>query len=593
MKSLAPYSALSRTRPLLGREEIEGLTVGWSDGWDQAAERDGRAARANNKTFHLLVSFPHGTDVEKARAACDSFADTFLHSGDHGDRWRNVRAFHTDRDHPHMHIVIDRRGESGRLLQIHPAAEVNPSLLRELQVNAAAEYGLLLNDTPRVSRGLTSVPKTTEEWRLAWRDSPERGRTEYRQTYAGMAERFARDGAAFEAEANLELAKRFENGPEHLRHHAGPLMEAGQHLQNGGALTMDDMGGATAREITVEDVQAMDDESVRAQAIRTVRDLDELTPLIEDEGERARAEMVRDRIKAEFAPIVPEFETEGEVPERDDDLGSVVEASRTAGIALDASRHSPEPDGPAPDGERTAVEDRGSDAEPAAMKGGDRETDPQETLDDADGRVRAAYEARGMNADRALARIRGGMEAEPETLEYWNDQEVRERMRAGDVPRSVAEREIAELHQYASGTYMAAARAIDLDHSLDASEAEAPQDTMKFRQAQEAEIAPDAVVRDMGEAARSQEREARSGREDAAQAEAVPEEAEASVPDSAERENRPTLLPTRTPFPEEDTRSDLQRRLDVKRERLDQERQDGPEQEHAPSRGGDLDFDFD
>lgn len=580
---------------MTGREQMRELTWDWADEWQRAAERDGRAGRTNNKTFHLLVSFPHGTDVEKARLAADSFADTFLHSGDHGDRWRNVRAFHTDRDHPHMHIIIDRRGESGRLMQIHPAAEINPTLLRELQVNAAAEHGLLLNDTPRVSRGLTSVPRTTEEWRLAWRESPERGRAEYRQTYAGLAEGFAWDATEREGRENFDLAKRLERGPESLRKFSAPVREAGLHLLEGRTLTMDDMGGTTAQTFTVEDVRAMDEESLRVQAIRTVRDLDELTPHIEDETERARAELVRDRIKAEFAPIVPEFEREGDIPERDDDLNSVVESSRTMETALEARRQqSPEVEGSGRDqGERGIENDRMATAVERT-----READPQETLDAADGRVRAAYEARGMNADRALARIKGGMEAEPETLEYWNDQEVRERMRHGDVPRAVAEREIAELHRYAAGTYMAAARAIDLDHSLDSPDVDAPQDALKFRQTREPEreVENVEIERTMGEAAHTQEREARSGLEDAALAESIQSKTEEQPEpekgiSSVSEETDPNRLPTRTPFPEDDTRSDLQRSLDEERQRLAQERRERPEREHAPSRS--LDFDFD
>jgi len=582
---------------MTGREQVRELTRNWSDEWQRVAERDGRAGRTTNKTFHLLVSFPHGTDVEKARLAADSFADTFLHSGDYGDRWRNVRAFHTDRDHPHMHIVIDRRGESGRLMQIHPGAEINPTLLRELQVNAAAEYGLLLNDTPRASRGLTSVPKTTEEWRLAQGDTPERGRAEYRQTYAGLAAGFAQDVAQSEARESFDLAKRLEQGPEGLRKFAEPVQEAGQHLQNGRALTMDDMGGAAVREFTVEDVRAMDEEGLRVQAVRTVRDLEELAPHIEDETERARAELVRDRIKAEFAPLVPEFERTGDIPERDDGLNSVVDASRTMETALEASRQqSPEVERPDRDPGERGVQDDGL----ATTGESAREADPQETLDSADGRVRAAYEARGMNADRALARIKGGMEAEHETLEYWNDQEVRERMRLGDVPRSVAEREIAELHQYAAGTYTAAARAIDLDYSLDSPDVDAPEDVAKFRQTREPEREMERVEaeRNVGEAAHSQEREARSGLEDAAQAEANPSETgklrEPEEEPALTREGTsPNQLPTRTPFPEEDTRSDLQRSMDEERQRLAQERREHPEQEHAPSRGPDFDFDFD
>ena len=54
-------------------------------------------------------------------------------------------------------------------------------------------------------------------------------------------------------------------------------------------------------------------------------------------------------------------------------------------------------------------------------------------------------------------------------------------MRAGDLPRSEAEREVADLHNYASGTYRAATRAISRGVSLDATEVYAPRDLIVER----------------------------------------------------------------------------------------------------------------
>jgi len=79
----------------------------------------------------------------------------------------------------------------------------------------------------------------------------------------------------------------------------------------------------------------------------------------------------------------------------------------------------------------------------------------------ADARVIEAYEAKGMNGQRALARIIGGKDAEPETLDYWREEEIKELMREGDVPRAVAIREIDDLQKFASGTYREAERQIE------------------------------------------------------------------------------------------------------------------------------------
>lgn len=133
---------------LQGSSEIKNLSHVWAQRWDDAETLDGRAARSKSKTYHLIVSFPEGTDEERAHDAANTFADRFLTSGDMGDRWSHIRAWHTDRAHPHMHIVIDRRGENGRMMQINPARDISPARLRGLQVDAAAEHGLLLNSRP-------------------------------------------------------------------------------------------------------------------------------------------------------------------------------------------------------------------------------------------------------------------------------------------------------------------------------------------------------------------------------------------------------------------------------------------------------------
>ena len=96
-----------------GREDIKGLAHAWAERWEAAARYDGRSARAASQTYHVVVSFPSGTEAEAARGAADLFAERFLTSGEFGDAWRHVRPWHTDTEHPHIHLVIDRRGASG------------------------------------------------------------------------------------------------------------------------------------------------------------------------------------------------------------------------------------------------------------------------------------------------------------------------------------------------------------------------------------------------------------------------------------------------------------------------------------------------
>lgn len=433
--------------PVEDRLDIEEIAASWAEDWQVAAEQDGRFARAKSKTFHLLVSFPEGTDTGKAKAAAWSFADRLCHSGDYGDEWRNVRAWHEDRGHPHMHLVIDRRGASGRMMKIHPAAEINPTVLRGLQVDTAAEQGIALNDTPRASRGVTRQPQSTREWR-AERGPDVRGRAPSRDRYAALAKGFAEDTARREAEAHKELAARLQSrGQTGL---ADTLRDAARILEAGKALkTMD---GEAAREITPEDLMAMDAETLSKTLSEAVREAEELAPQITDETERVALEVETGQIWRDFAHLLPEDERSEQAREvgRDRVRDMLVPE---AAIATRGRLQEYEPDD---DTRRTDLN------QPSRIESPERETaDPWVQVEAADAKVVAAYEARGLNGERAVARIIGGKEAEPETLQYWREEEIRERMREGDVPRAVATRDVDDLQKAASDAYREAERQIE------------------------------------------------------------------------------------------------------------------------------------
>ena len=429
------------------RDEIGDIAAAWAEDWKHAAEQDQRFARAKTNTFHLLVSFPEGTDTGRAKAAAWTFADRLCHSGEYGDEWRNVRAWHEDRAHPHMHLVIDRRGESGRMMKIHPAADINPKVLRALQVDTAAEQGIALNDTPRSSRGLTHQPESSREWR-AERGPQPRGRTQMRDRYADLAKGFAMDTARREADAYDDLAARLQSrGQTGL---AKTVSDAARTLEAGEELTI--MDGEAAREITPKDLQAMDAETLSKTIAEAMREAEELAPQIADETERAALEVEAGKIRREFAHLLPEDDR----PEHSREVGQDRMRDLLGHEAAIATRGRL--------GEHEPDEDAGSSDlnQASRTESPDRETaDPWVQVEAADAKVVEAYEAKGLNGQRALARIIGGKDAEPETLQFWREEEIKELMREGDVPRSVATREINDLQKFASGTYREAERQIE------------------------------------------------------------------------------------------------------------------------------------
>ncbi len=139
-------------------------------------------------TTHFAVSFPPGTPLDAAENAGLEWARILFHSGRFGAEWDYVTAFHTDREHPHTHIVVNRRGfppensrasTMGKWLKIAHRYEpdkalaaqngkefgINYKILRDVQVEAAAKFGIFLEATSRKDRGLDSPSLTHGQYR--------------------------------------------------------------------------------------------------------------------------------------------------------------------------------------------------------------------------------------------------------------------------------------------------------------------------------------------------------------------------------------------------------------------------------------------
>ena len=463
---------------LQGASEIKGVSDTWAQRWGEAEALDGRAARAKTNTYHIIVSFPEGTDWERAHDAASTFADRFLISGEFGDRWNHIRAWHTDRAHPHMHIVIDRRGESGVMMQINPSRDISPARLRGLQVDAAAEHGLLLNDTPRVSRGLRGKGLSTSEWRTE-QLGQRIGRNPNRVAYERLATGIADETTRFEAAQLRRLARTLEAGrtlapdtnhQQQQQRFITALDGAAIALEHGKDLHLMEPQTLEEDRTTLDALNAMSVDDLAETMRNAVREAEEIAPQLNDETQRAKLEIETGRIRELYAPYVPEFAAAAQEVEPYDGLGRVIDSRLGADQERERAPYELDHD----------AYDNDLDPEPVRRN-------PSQTLSDADGRVIDAYAARGMNGERALARIKGGMEATQETRAYWHEQEIKERVRVGDLPWSVAEHEVVDLHDYASGTYGAATRAISRGVSLDATEIYAPKDPM-FERGRDADI---------------------------------------------------------------------------------------------------------
>ncbi|MEP0961338.1 MAG: relaxase/mobilization nuclease domain-containing protein [Roseobacter sp.] len=133
---------------VLSVKEIEQVTRRFSAQWNEAFHPK------LGHTSHLLMAFPIGTrgeDVtEITREICERF---FQGEGSHFDY---IAAVHEDRDHPHAHIVLNRRSKDGEFFFLKEGHHFNYDSFREAMVDVSDRYGLRLEATRKLERGITT-----------------------------------------------------------------------------------------------------------------------------------------------------------------------------------------------------------------------------------------------------------------------------------------------------------------------------------------------------------------------------------------------------------------------------------------------------
>ncbi len=115
-------------------------------------------------TSHMLLSFPTDVSAEQVQGIALDWCEHFFESGHYGDEWDYVVAVHTDRDHPHAHILLNNRGkDQGVWFACWAEGVMSPQLMREKQAEIAEQYGVALDATTRLERGIFARPAGLEE----------------------------------------------------------------------------------------------------------------------------------------------------------------------------------------------------------------------------------------------------------------------------------------------------------------------------------------------------------------------------------------------------------------------------------------------
>lgn len=134
---------------LNGKDAQKALLDDWHLDLSAGQYRRGEAGkpptRALKLVHHVVLSMPAPTPPEKVLAAARKFAREQF-----GAERRYAMVLHTDQRHPHVHLVVQAEGLTGRKLHI------DKRLLRQWREDFARylrEQGVAANATPRFVRG--------------------------------------------------------------------------------------------------------------------------------------------------------------------------------------------------------------------------------------------------------------------------------------------------------------------------------------------------------------------------------------------------------------------------------------------------------
>ena len=151
---------------MLPHRQLRELAQSWAVETGNYQAGQPAAESVQELTTHIVVSFPPGTTVAIAFATARDWAEEMFGSGRNGGTFDYLTACHTDRAHPHMHLVINRRALEGHWLKIskrHPYLSYDK--LRSALVDIAMRHGIVLDATSRVERGIVDLPTTYAEYR--------------------------------------------------------------------------------------------------------------------------------------------------------------------------------------------------------------------------------------------------------------------------------------------------------------------------------------------------------------------------------------------------------------------------------------------
>ena len=287
----------------LDNKEIKELTERFAKRWSAGFKPK------LGQTTHMLMSFPIGTKGEDVRDIAANVAERFFQTNE--GHFDYIIAVHEDRAHPHAHIVLNRRSQEGEFFFLGRDHRFNYDDFRLAMVDEAERFGVRLEATRRLDRGVVHYPARTREVYAA----KEEGR---------VAEPRPRVGADLER-ALAEIANTrtvyhalaSEASRETREDIADALFRAGELLAQGGKLTLQG-------DVYMAEEQSFDELRTRyADQVARVQGMIAEKP----ETERPRLERNLNEIQARLAHMQPLGIRSVTLTERPSDGGVYSEAN--------------------------------------------------------------------------------------------------------------------------------------------------------------------------------------------------------------------------------------------------------------------------
>lgn len=260
----------------------------------------GESKTNSDKTTHFVVSFPRDTDHVAAYRAGRAWAEEVFASGTYGDVFDYYTAFHTDRAHPHIHVIVNRRGlEKGDWLKVSRRSQFNYDEFRAVQVEVAAREGIVLEASPRLARGITDRPTPDAETRTAEKERREpRPPAHTPVTAVRAAATLALHARQMNADARL-LEDRYPDLAKTMKSVSSAILTGRQIA----AEVSDTKPTLTIKEAKEKSEFIM---SRRSEILDGIKQIDAEIASIPNGPDRANIERDASRMKADAADLMPD-----------------------------------------------------------------------------------------------------------------------------------------------------------------------------------------------------------------------------------------------------------------------------------------------